>query len=390
VSVAPVKAVARVVEAATYRATVWVLWPLNWLLARLLARRVRPGSVVHISMMVHVPAYMVRILRNHGIAADYLAVGDSPWWNQADLRFRPTRWPLFSVLNEMWCVWGTVSRYEIIHSHFMVSVTRSGWEWPLLARMGRKFVVHYRGCEIRDRERNMALHPEVNICQECDYRPYVCQSPFNVARRPLAARYGSAFLVTTPDLLDFVPQAEHIPFFITRPDPPARRPRPAGAPFKIVHATNHPGIEGSRQIRAAIATLTAKGLAIDFVELNGVPHARVLEELADADVSIGKMKMGYYANLQVESLAAGVPAITSIRHEFQTDAIRRSGLVLTTLGGLAETLEHLIVNRRALAERQAVARASVLELHDTATLARRYADLYRRVARGQPSDTLAG
>lgn len=388
--VAHLKALARDVEAWAYRQTVRALWPLNLLLARLCAKRVRPGTVVHISMMVHVPAYMVQILRDHGIAADYLAVGDSPWWDQADLRFRPTRWPLLSVLNEMWCVWGTVSRYEIVHSHFMVSVTRSGWEWPLLAGIGRKFVVHYRGCEIRDRDRNMALHPDVNICQECDYRPYVCQTPFNVARRPMAARYGSAFLVTTPDLKDFVPQAEHIPFFITRPDPPARRPRPAGAPLKIVHATNHPGIEGSRQIRDAIEGLQARGLAVDFVELNGVPHARVLEELADADLSIGKMKMGYYANLQVESLAAGVPAVTYVRDEFQTDAIRRSGLVLATLDGLAGTLERLMADRAVLAGKQAVARASALALHDNAEIARRYADVYRRVLGRGPSDTLVG
>lgn len=365
-------------EAAGYRLTVAVLAPINWLLSRLLIRRVKPGSVLHVSVMVHVPAYMVGILRAHGIDARYLAVGDSPWWNQADHHFRPTRVPVWSVLKEMWWVWTVVARYEIVHSHFMMTVSRAGWEWPLLAAMGRKLVVHYRGCEIRDRERNMTMHPRINICQECDYRPYVCQTPFNVARRPMAAAYGNGFLVTTPDMKDFAPDAVHIPFFITRPDPPPRPNTPAG-PFKIVHATNHPGIEGSRQIRVTIDALKAKGHAINYVELTGVTHARVLAELAGADLSIGKMKMGYYANLQIEAMMAGVPAVTYLRPSFITDALRQSGFIFADLETLEGVLDHYLSNPDALAEKRALARSSILSLHDNAAIAAQYQALYARV-----------
>jgi len=373
-----IKQLLRRVEAAGYTATVAALTPVNWLIAKTLAPRAVPGSVLHVSVMVHVPAYMVRILREHGVKADYLAVGHSPWWNQSDYHFRPTRLPLLSVFKEMWWIWTVVARYEIVHSHFMMTVSRAGWEWPLLRAIGRKLVIQYRGCEIRDRERNMAMHPRINICQDCDYRPYICTTAFNTAHRPLAARHGHAFLVTTPDLKDFSPAAQHIPFFVTRPDAPAAVPI-RSRPFKIVHATNHPGIEGSRQIRDAIRSLVAKGHAIDFVELNGVTHDRVLAELADADLTIGKMKMGYYANLQIESLAAGVPAVTCIRDEFVTDEIRRSGLILASLDNLAGVLEHYLTHRDELEHKRAACRASVLRLHDNAAIARDYAALYARL-----------
>jgi hypothetical protein len=366
------------VEAAGYTATVWLMTPVNALLSVVLASRVVPGSVLHVSVMVHVPAYMVGILRANGVNADYLAVGHSAWWREADYQFRPTRWPVLSVLNEMWWVWRVVARYEIVHSHFMMTVSRAGWEWAVLRRMGRKLVIHYRGCEIRDRERNMALHPHINICQECDYRPYVCKTRFNTARRPLAARYGQAFLVTTPDMKDFAPAAQHIPFFVTRPDPP-RASAPASRRFKIVHATNHPGIEGSRAIRAAIDALIARGHAIDYVELNGVTHDRVLAELSGAQLSIGKMKMGYYANLQIESLAAGVPAVTCVRPEFVTEAIRESGLILASLDDLESVLEHYLTHPDALEQKRAVARASVTRLHDNRAIAAEYAALYARL-----------
>ncbi len=114
----------------------WLFSPINWLLSKALASRVVPGSVLHVSVMVHVPAYMVRILRENGINADYLAVGHSPWWRESDYQFRPTRVPVLSVLKEMWWVWGVVARYEIVHSHFMVTLSRTGWEWPLLKADG--------------------------------------------------------------------------------------------------------------------------------------------------------------------------------------------------------------------------------------------------------------
>src|SRR5687767_9073536 len=102
-------------EAAGYALTVNALWPVNVAIARLLARRMTPGTLLHVSGMVHVAHHTVRILREHGINADYLAIGTSPWWNQADFCYRATRLPILSVLKEMWWVWVIVSRYSIVH-----------------------------------------------------------------------------------------------------------------------------------------------------------------------------------------------------------------------------------------------------------------------------------
>ena len=85
------------------------------------------------------------------------------------------------------------------------------------------------------------------------------------------------------------------------------------------------------------------------MELNGVTHDEVLAELADADLAIGKMKMGYYANAQVESLMAGVPTITYVRPEFMTDELRESGFIFATLDTLEAVIEHYLANPEALA-----------------------------------------
>ena len=374
-------------DAVSYQVALSAAMPINRRLERALASRKRPGSVLHVSGMVHVAYYTTRILREHGVDADYLAVGRSPWWNRADHAMRPSRFGLIAVFQEMWWVWRVVSRYEIIHAHFIVTVSRTGWEWPLLRRMGRHIVVHYRGCEIRNRELNMQLHPDVNICSECDYDPWLCATPLNARRRALAAGFGSASLVTTPDLKDFAPQATHIPFFVTRPDLGGAAPkdrRSPTRPFKIVHATNHRGIEGSARIRDAVEKV-GQTIPIDYVELTGVTHERVLAELATADLSIGKMKMGYYANLQIEAMMSGVPTITWVRPEFMTDALRDSGFIFATLDSLAEVLTFYLTHPEELKERRQRARESILRLHDNAAIAAQYRDMYQRLRETTPA-----
>jgi Glycosyl transferases group 1 len=370
-------ALVRWLRGLPYRVALAILWPVNRLLARLRADDFVPGSVLHISYPGHVPHHTVEVLRANGIRADYLAVGESTTWGRSDFQITSSRWPFVVALREFRMLWGVVARYEILHSHFMVTMTRTGWELPILARMGRKLVVHYRGCEIRDRARNMALHPEGNICEECDYDPFPCASALNVQRRRLARIHGHAFLVTTPDMKDFVPQATHVRFFTPADEPRLSATRRTSQTFKIVHATNHPGIEGTRHIVAAVASLKAKGHDIELIVLKGVRHERVLAELADADLSIGKMKMGYYANAQVESLAAGVPAITHVRPEFMTKELEESGLIFATLDTLEATIEHYLQHPAALAEKRAKARPSVHRLHDNTATAAQLAAIYR-------------
>jgi hypothetical protein len=280
-------------------------------------------------------------------------------------------------------LWTVIARHEIIHSHFMVTATRTGWELPLLRRMGRKLVVHFRGCEVRDRTRLMAAHPAMNICQECDYTPRACEADHNVERRRLAADHADAVLVTTPDLQAFAEGAEHMPFFVPTTTEALRRRDWADRPFRIVHATNHPGIEGTRHIREAVEGLRAKGFRVELQVLQGARHDEVLAALRDADLAIGKMKMGYYANAQIESMAVGVPTITYVRPEFMTDALRDSGFIFATLDSLSSVLEYYISHPAALAGKRERARRSILALHNNAEISKRYVEVYRRVSRAR-------
>lgn len=374
----------RIVWEWFYTGTVLLLYPLNFVLSLVRRKKVFANSVIHISYMVHVPYHTVNILRRLGMKADYLAIGSSPLWDKCDYHLRSSRLPWMQPIREFLMLWRVVAKYEVVHLHFMITMSRSGWELPLLKNMGRKIVIHYRGCEIRDRKINMALHPDVNICQECDYNARICTSPTNLRRRILSRKFGDLFLVTTRDMKDFVPEAEYMAFFAPEVGVGdlgngSRKVGDGKEEIKIVHVTVHPGIEGTRYVQEAIENLKARGYRINFVYLNMVPHERVLEELKDADLAVGKMKMGDYANSQIEAMALGVPSVTYVRTEFIDDELKNSGFILCSIKDLEQTLEHYIKHPEELERKKRIARQSILRIHDNDRLGKRLIELYNKI-----------
>lgn len=354
-----------------------LLWPLNRILCVAFRNRgYRPRSVLHVSYMVHIPWQATRELRKLGWHADYLGIGNSPHWTRCDIK-APDSHALVRAFVEFWFFWTVMARYEAVHLHFMLTPSQDAWEPELLRRMGRAVVAHFRGCEARERAKNMRLHPEMNICHNCDYNATVCSSSNSVRRRELAKIWATATLVTTPDMLDFMPSAEVSSFFAPDVDAPIEHAGWDGArPLRLVHATNHPGIEGTDEIRAAVRRLRDKGYAIEFQVLSDVSHATVLQALRDSDLAIGKMKMGFYANSQIESMALGVPTLTWVRPEFMTPELRASGFIVCHLRDLEATIEHYLMHPEALNEKRRLARSSILRLHDNSEIASRMVRAY--------------
>jgi hypothetical protein len=344
-----------------------------------------PGSVLHVSVMVHTAYQAATTLRAQGINAKYLAIGASPIWNKSDYILKRSRWSFINKWREFVTFWRIISRYEIVHAHFMLMPSESVWEAAELKQLGRKLVAHFRGCEARNRELNMRLHRKINICQECDHAKPLCKQDSSVRRRAAAENYADAVLVTTPDMLDFYPQAEHVPFFTPVSDSdlysPIERPEPSpDRPFKIVHVTVHPGIEGTRHIQDAVDRLNARGYRIEFVYLNWVSQDVIRNELATADLAIGKMKMGYYANSQIESMMMGVPTVTYMRDEFMSPALKESGFIFANIDELDGVIAYYIDHPAELEKKRNIARSSIQKLHDNHAIARQLIDIYGRLS----------
>jgi hypothetical protein len=359
-----------------------------------LRRHDRVRSVLQLSIVSHKPFMLSRLLRQQGLKADYFALNTNVgtgilnmgWDYQlpAGFGFRKRR------MLECWYLWTVLARYDVIHSHFKTFLSESGWELAYLKRLGKVLVFNFRGCDIRYRSLNLRLQPALNCCQECDYPVGSCDTAYQRSQIGITRQYGDLFFVTTPDLLDFMEGSEHHRFV-----PPigvdvatlTPAPRAPGV-FRVVTSSNHHGIDGTRFIRDAVARLQAEGRSIELIEVNDLPYRQALAIYKSADVYIGKLRMGYYNNANIETMQLGVPNMSYIREDFRSIA-PDCPIIVTTPDTVYERLNYYIDRPDELRAIGARGPAFIKAEHDPAAIGRRmigrYNDAWRLKHEGQPS-----
>ncbi|SCA56230.1 hypothetical protein MTBPR1_20078 [Candidatus Terasakiella magnetica] len=346
------------------------------------------GFVLHIGNPLHVIYHLSKNLKSCGVDVGFLAIGKSVVWDQADYHYVPPFHPVLRARSEAYLFWSVIANYDVLHLHNASQFSYQGWALRVFKeKMNRTVVIHWRGCDIREYEVNTRLHPDFNICQNCDY-DRICETKQHKTVKKQAMRYGDTHIVTTPDMRDFMANAVYVPFAL--PDLTFfdalnghtihKVGRPGiERPLQIVHVTNHPGIEGTDIIESIINDIRNKGYQIDFIHLRGKTFKEILLAYKTADVSIGKMKMGHYANAQIESLMAHVPAITYVREEFVTEEMRESGLILTSLEKLSETIFDIIEKPEIIKNKKIISRKSIMNMHDIEKVTKSIIEIYDNV-----------
>ena len=148
-------------------------------------------------------------------------------------------------------------------------------------------------------------------------------------------------------------------------------------PVRILHSPSKPLLKGSNEIRAVIASLRERGYAIEFIELKGVPNAKVREELARCDFVIDQLysdtPMAFFAT---EAAHYGKPAVVGgyfsacVNQYVHSDDIPPSAYVLPEQ--LEETVARLIDDKLYREALGRAARRFVRERWRSAAVAKRY------------------
>ncbi len=288
-----------------------------------LPRKVR--SVLHVSCLSHKPFMLSRLMREKGLKSEYLAVAAERGWLQVGTRgydYNVSFNTYLKIIFQPWIVayyiLYVMGKYDVIHYHFAVLLTNNKLELASLKKMGKVVVFHFRGCDLRQKSVNNKTNPELNCCQECDYPEGSCQNKVQSFRISLAKTYADLLFVTTPDLLDFLPEAEQIPFVAPYGidfDKIEATPKNKGI-FRVVTSSNHDSVDGTEYIRKAVKRLQEDGKAIELIEVHKTPYEKALSIYKSADVYVSKLRMGYYNNANIECMMMGIPCMSYIREEF--------------------------------------------------------------------------
>jgi glycosyltransferase involved in cell wall biosynthesis len=320
------------------------------------------------------PSILARALRDLGVEAWSLAT------NPTFAQYHPDEHPPLDAmppipryLGYAGLVARHAGRHDVYHFHFgRTLVPPHNPDLPLYHALGRKVVFHFHGCDVRDRAHMLATH-RWSTCTECD--PF-CR-PDRQKRVIASARaQADALLVSTPDLLESVPGAEQVHVAAWLPD---YVPRPfRETPRLVLHAPTNRLIKGTAHVEAAFERLRARFPGVEFRTVERLPWRELRDLMAECDVLVDQVFMGWYGMVAVEAMALARPALAYLRPDFEPRA-QGCPLVPITVDTLEAELAALLMDaprRRALGE---AGRAWVERTHDARVVAGRLLELYRRI-----------
>jgi glycosyltransferase involved in cell wall biosynthesis len=191
--------------------------------------------------------------------------------------------------------------------------------------------------------------------------------------------YADKVFALNPDLLHFLPGGDFLRFASVDPRqwapavPASAKPTEKG-PFRVLHMPTNRSIKGTRYVEQACAHLRVKGVPVELVLIEGVPHSRVKDLIAQADLVVDQLLIGWYGGFAVEAMALGKPVLCYLRDE---DAKRfvpfhnRIPIVRTTKETLADDLRSLLRSPSRWDQIGETSRQFVEEWHDPLKIARR-------------------
>ena len=318
------------------------------------------------------PALLARGLRALGVDARSLSTGRTWLGYRSDIEV-DGRGPL-GLVRRLAALARHGPRLDILHLHFGTSFLPRLLDVPLLAGAGTRIVFHFHGCEVRPRAAMLERHP-LSACSEC---PVYCVPERQARLLELARRHGALLIVSTPDLLEAVPEAVELPVAIDLEAWEALRARAVPAPgFVVLHAPSDPAIKGTRHVAAAVERLRARHPDVRLELIEREPAARARLRYGAATVAVDQLHLGWYGLFAVEAMALAKPVLVTIRPDLDRAELP---VVRTGRERLEGDLEALRADPARRAALGAAGLAHVRAVHDLPVVARRLLDLYR--ARG--------
>ncbi|MCB2413614.1 hypothetical protein LGT39_12245 [Demequina sp. TTPB684] len=222
-------------------------------------------------------------------------------------------------------------------------------EMALLAESGVRGALLFHGSDIRPPTRHAAQNP---------WSPFklhtgAARTLEDTAMRnaDLVARVSAPVFVSTPDLLQWLPEATWCPVVVdsARWRAAATHERSDG-PLVVAHAPSHKWLKGTEHVEPVLRRLAGEGV-IEYRQIVGIPHSSMPDFYARADVVLDQFVLGIYGVAACEAMAAGRLVMSHVDDFTRTQVRERTGVELPVHEVTIESLESEL--RRAAAEPEA-------------------------------------
>jgi hypothetical protein len=272
-----------------------------------------------------------------------------------------------------------IHEFDVFHFYFGESLAGSSLsDVALLRRLGKKVFFYFCGCDLRDSKLVVQRH-EISACAEC--WPMGCSA--NRDRAAEVAASCDGVFVSTPDLLEFMPQAVLLPqpldlakFDRLRELGTRAEVEPTG-PLRVAHAPSSRTIKGTKYVEAAIAQLADAGHQVELVLVEGRSYDESLAIYQTCDIGVDQVLIGAYGQFAVEMMAMGKPVLCFLREDVVGHYPEEPPIIKVTPTTLVDVIAGLLADRAQLAQHGARGVAYVERVHGADRVAARAVECYR-------------
>ena len=333
-----------------------------------------------------------RAERKLGLDSDVMVFHESWLAYPADIDLQlTTEHPGRSALRLLAFFIKALTRYDVFHFNFGSSFLPYGplpgflelSDLPILRALGKKIVVTYQGCDIRQKSFCTANFA-VSACTEPGCYGGICNSRTDAARRRRAdkfGRYAHKMFALNPDHLHVLPsEAEFLPYSNVDLTEWLPSPRNKKDRFVILHSPTDRVAKGTKDILEAIEKLKRSYKDVELLLVEGLPHSRVRELYAQADLAVDQLLIGWYGGFAVEMMALGKPVVCYIREEdlrFIPGQMKDDlPIINADRSTVYDVLVELVEDRDKLSLIGERSRAYVERWHDPMKIAERMKEVY--------------
>jgi glycosyltransferase involved in cell wall biosynthesis len=316
------------------------------------------------------PIGLSRAERELGLESEVVTFEANPFAFEVDRSlYRPGVAPWRTTPGRLRFLAQAVRRYDVFHFNFG-STLLPGWglpvaldELPLLRRMGKVVIATFQGNDARPGE-HQTSSPAAAERAGLDRRRE------NARRRML--RYADRVFYLNPDLRQWLPGAAFCSYASFDPRSVTPVPTRTNGELTLLHAPSNRSSKGTSEILAAIDELRGRGIPVRLDLVEGVTREEALARLAQADIAIDQLKIGWYGGFAVEAMSLGKPVLCHIKDDAPGDNPFGDELpiVRTRPETLADDLEALLGDAERRAKVATAGRAFVERRHDPRTVAR--------------------
>jgi hypothetical protein len=235
-----------------------------------------------------------------------------------------------------------VRRFDIFHFQYGRSLAEpigvtvpDLWDIPLLKSLGKKVFMHFRGSDVRLKSKHVQREPDSYF----NASDIPCDEPRILGKVSICRRFCDAMFVSTPGLLDYVPDAHWVPHVVDGAFWKGGVREEPKVPV-VAHIPSSRGTKSSNEVDAILTDLAREGIC-QYRPLENLSGRDAMRSaLHSADMVVDSLGIGDHGLISIEAMASGAIALA---HIHERNRARNPGVpvVEVTAATLAEVVREL-------------------------------------------------